>query len=305
MSSKSSRDKTKEREREKDRERQARKEKERKERKEKEREKEKRDRKLENRDKIKDREKKVEKDMEKKKSKVRENEKEERRKTEKRTNHKNEPLKEERKSSKEDHVEHHLIEDLIDDDGDLLESEISEENIKPPSRLHQIKSARTTDDQEQEYNYDDDDFEDYDEDFEDDDEEEEEENEISEEDDTRVVEKKLDSGNYDTHISSQASLRMQKELEAVKEAMKRENSGMRTRRTESRFGDSGRESPSPASPVMREERKQSGFINFSAAKQRNKVQIAAAAATSRGSELLQMIRLDIVSFDLLDLPPIR
>ena len=56
---------------------------------------------------------------------------------------------------------------------------------------------------------------------------------------------------------------------------------------------------------MKQERKQSGFINFSAAKERNKVQIAAAAATSRGSELLQMIRLDIVSFDLLDLPPIR
>ena len=54
-----------------------------------------------------------------------------------------------------------------------------------------------------------------------------------------------------------------------------------------------------------EERKPSGLINFSAARARQKTQIAAKAATSRGSELLGMIRLDIVTFDLLDMPPIR
>ena len=53
------------------------------------------------------------------------------------------------------------------------------------------------------------------------------------------------------------------------------------------------------------ERKPSGLINFSAARARQKTQIAAKAATSRGSELLGMIRLDIVTFDLLDMPPIR
>ena len=109
------------------------------------------------------------------------------------------------------------------------------------------------------------------------------------------VEKKLDSGNYDMQTSRQSSLRMQRELEAVKEAMRRENSGVgsHTKRPPA-SADSGRQSgESPPSPA-RQERKQSGFINFSAAKERNKVQIAAAAATSRGSELLQMIRLDIV-----------
>ena len=99
------------------------------------------------------------------------------------------------------------------------------------------------------------------------------------------------------------------ELEAVKEAMRRENS---ERRRKSSSDDSGRTSM-PESPQKgrkgedrernEEERKPSGLINFSAARARQKTQIAAKAATSRGSELLGMIRLDIVTFDLLDMPP--
>ena len=46
-------------------------------------------------------------------------------------------------------------------------------------------------------------------------------------------------------------------------------------------------------------------INFSAARSRQKSQAAATAARSRGAELLSMIRLDIVSFDHVDMPPIR
>ena len=103
--------------------------------------------------------------------------------------------------------------------------------------------------------------------------------------------------------------RQLEELEAVKEAMRRENS---ERRRKSSSDDSGRTSM-PESPQkgrkggerMEEERKPSGLINFSAARARQKTQIAAKAATSRGSELLGMIRLDIVTFDLLDMPPIR
>ena len=274
----------------------------------KEREKERTDRKIESKDKHKDRERREreEKESDRKRSKAREREREEKKKTEIRKPERKETSKVERKSSKKEeikkeHVEQHLIEDLIDDDGDLVESEISEENIKAPSRINQIQSARVKD-VEEEYNYDDDDFEDYDEDFEEDDEEEEEEEEDESSEEERVFEKKLDSGNYDVQISKQTSIRMQKELEAVKEAMKRENSSVRGKKNKTSSEDSGRESPpSPA----RQERKQSGFINFSAAKERNKIQLASAAATSRGSELLQMIRLDIVSFDLLDLPPIR
>ena len=82
------------------------------------------------------------------------------------------------------------------------------------------------------------------------------------------------------------------ELEAVKEAMRRENS---ERRRKSSSDDSGRTSM-PESPQkgrkggekMEEERKPSGLINFSAARARQKTQIAAKAATSRGSELLGM-----------------
>ena len=95
----------------------------------------------------------------------------------------------------------------------------------------------------------------------------------------------------------------------MKEAMRQENS---ERRRKSSSDDSGRTSM-PNSPQKREkgekeenvERKPSGLINFSAARARQKTQIAAKAATSRGSELLGMIRLDIVTFDLLDMPPIR
>ena len=98
-------------------------------------------------------------------------------------------------------------------------------------------------------------------------------------------------------------------MAAVKEAMRQENS---ERRRKSSSDDSGRTSM-PNSPQKRgkgekeekEERKPSGLINFSAARARQKTQIAAKAATSRGSELLGMIRLDIVTFDLLDMPPIR
>ena len=182
----------------------------------------------------------------------------------------------------------------FDNDG----SDISEENIKPPTKTIVEKV-------EDDYNYDDDDFEDYDEDFEEDDDEEEEEEEEDEED--GHDERKLDSGNYDVHLPQNASIKMQKELAAVKEAMIKENSGQRSHSRNEISDDSGRESPHNATKTHRkdEQRKQSGFINFSAAKERNKVQIAAKAANSRGSELLQMIKLDIVNFDLFDLPPIR
>ena len=182
----------------------------------------------------------------------------------------------------------------FDNDG----SDISEENIKPPTKTIVEKV-------EDDYNYDDDDFEDYDEDFEEDDDEEEEEEEEDEEDEHD--ERKLDSGNYDVHLPQNASIKMQKELAAVKEAMIKENSGQRSHSRNEISDDSGRESPHNATKTHRkdEQRKQSGFINFSAAKERNKVQIAAKAANSRGSELLQMIKLDIVNFDLFDLPPIR
>ena len=135
-----------------------------------------------------------------------------------------------------------------------------------------------------------------------DDEEEEEEDE-DEEDDDELDEKKLDSGNYDGPSSStHSNIRMQREMAAVKEAMIQEN----TKQGKTNLSDdSGNESPVSPNKRKEEARKQSGFINFSAAKERNKVQIAAKAANSRGSELLQMIRLDVVDFDLFDLPPIR
>ena len=329
-SNKSSRDRTKDRDRDRDRDRSVKKEKERKDRKstrdrdrekesakstrerETEKESDKNSRRLERRDKPREKE-----ESDRRRSKVRgEKEEGERRKSSGRLQDKTEKHRDEARSStkvdknKKPIESRHLIEDLIDEDGDLVESEISEENIKPPSRINQIQSAKIKEDKnptenEDEFNYEDDDFEEYDEDFEDEEEEEEEEeeddSEDTEEDDNGAVERKLDSGNYDMQTSKQSALRAQAELAAVKEAMRRENSGVGSPARKPAASDL----ESPASPAARQERKQSGFINFSAAKERNKVQLAAAAATSRGSELLQMIRLDIVTFDLLDLPPIR
>ena len=178
------------------------------------------------------------------------------------------------------------------------DSDISEENIKQEN----VTTTKTV--IEDDFDYEDDEFEDYDEDFEDDDEEEDEEEEES--DCIAHTESKLDSGNYDLQSSRQTSVRMQRELEAVKEAMVRENMGPKSsKQTSEMSGDSGRESPEVRQIKREEPRKQSGFINFSAAKERNKVQIAAKAANSRGADLQKMIRLDIVNFDLLDLPPIR
>ena len=48
-----------------------------------------------------------------------------------------------------------------------------------------------------------------------------------------------------------------------------------------------------------------GFVNFSTAKERQKTQLAAGKARRRGDELLGMIRLDVVAFDLMELPPVR
>ena len=184
--------------------------------------------------------------------------------------------------------------EIVTDDSDISEDNIKQENVTTTKIVI-----------EDDYNYDDDDFEDYDEDFEDEEEEEEEEEE-SDDDDVPHTESKLDSGNYDVQPSRQASVRMQRELAAVKEAMVRENSGQKsTKQTSEMSDDSGRESPAVRQTNREEPRKQSGFINFSAAKERNKVQIAAKAANSRGADLQKMIRLDIVNFDLLDLPPIR
>ena len=101
-------------------------------------------------------------------------------------------------------------------------------------------------------------------------------------------------------------IRMEKELAEVKEAMIRENSAPVTKRSNEMSDDSGRDSPgSPTKRAAQESTRKPSGINFTAAKARQKTQIAAKAANSRGSELLNMIRLDIVTFDLIDLPPIR
>ena len=260
------------------------------------------------RDKDKDRERRDKREMEEEKERKKENEEKKHssrrsrseRESSRTKSKKNNEYETKRKSS----IKHEKIEkEVISIDNES--SEISEENIKQ-SFINTTKSVI-----EDNYNYEDEEFEDYDEDFEDEDDEdaedeEDEEDEENENIDIAQTEKKLDSGNYDVQPSRQASVRMQKELAAVKEAMIRENSMPKSSRLSSEMSDdSGRESPADRQTGKEEARKQSGFINFSAAKERNKVQIAAKAANSRGADLKKMIRLDIVNFDLFDLPSIR
>ena len=157
---------------------------------------------------------------------------------------------------------------------------------------------------EEEYNYDDDEFEDYDDDdFEEDEDEEDEE------------EEKLDSGNFDKRSALERA-RMEQEMREVKQAMIRENSARHPRARRAAAGepssdksdDSGKGSSKEEEDTTSRAKRGSGgggFINFSSAKARQKTQVAAGRARRRGDELLTMIRLDVVAFDLMELPPIR
>ncbi len=98
----------------------------------------------------------------------------------------------------------------------------------------------------------------------------------------------------------------------VKQAMIRENSVKYTRRNDNSQQQSNnnesnvnnnKTSTTPSTTTYVEQKR--GFINFSAAKERQKTKFAAGRARRRGDELLSMIRLDIVTFALFELPPIR
>ena len=104
----------------------------------------------------------------------------------------------------------------------------------------------------------------------------------------------------------------------VKRAMVRENSSRYPRTRPAPLdadsdADSGKDSdrdkqaskPQPSHTTRNRVPSSRGFINFSSAKQRHKNQIAAAKSSKRGDLLFNMIRLDIATFDLFDLPPIR
>lgn len=173
--------------------------------------------------------------------------------------------------------------------------------------------------EEEEPNYDDD-FEDYDEDFEDDvdddegDVEEDDDNDENDDDDDGEQDRKMDSGTYDSRGGSSSSYskrRETEEMEQVKAAMIRENSARYPRRQAQPIeesDDSGKGSPGieEQSP-KKEPRAQSGrtLINFNVAKKKQEIQKAAGKTKKRGDNLKGMISLNVVRFDLMDLPPIR
>ncbi|XP_067012310.2 cytoplasmic dynein 2 intermediate chain 1 [Anabrus simplex] len=171
---------------------------------------------------------------------------------------------------------------------------------------------------EDDYDYEDD-FEDYESDFEDDVESDvsdevdagsdsdSTESDIAEETPRPVVEeeKKLDSGNYDL---SESKKRDQQEIKEVREAVERENSALAARgRVKEQLvqrvvaADEGFEEDDK--PDESSKPTVTTFINFTNAKKRMLEKKLTARARRRGEQLLDMIRLDVMSFSLFELSP--
>lgn len=173
------------------------------------------------------------------------------------------------------------------------------------------KTAKTSSKQakeaEEENGYDEyeDDFEDYEDDFED------------EEDEAPVAKGKL--SDYELHKSPQKGGHgldySDSEMDEVLKALDQENERLqqdsrqqpespREQKESSynRYNNNYDEQDSdsePARPVTR------GLINFSGARQRAMSRKAHSKTTKRAHDLLQMIELDVSSYDLFDLPPVK
>ena len=146
-----------------------------------------------------------------------------------------------------------------------------------------------------------DDFEDYD----DDDFEEDIEDSGNDSDDEQYATTRQVSA-VDDKKSVYQRAKMEQELNDVKKAMISETSARPNRRPARQEEDiqTEVERETKAKPQKRPPSGK-GYVNFSAAKERHKTQVAAGKVAKRGDRLLQMIRLDVVNFDLFELPPIR
>ncbi|XP_072043878.1 LOW QUALITY PROTEIN: cytoplasmic dynein 2 intermediate chain 1-like [Amphiura filiformis] len=131
-----------------------------------------------------------------------------------------------------------------------------------------------------EYGYEDD-FEDYDDDFEDDDEDEESEDKDKDEED------------------SVATRQTSAELDAIRRAMASENQAMHSGRKSKDTNSSGNSSRATTAKSSR------SFINFVAAKQRQINSQVTEHSRKRGKDLMSLIELDVVGFDMFDMAPVR
>ncbi|XP_071742974.1 cytoplasmic dynein 2 intermediate chain 1 [Lepeophtheirus salmonis] len=132
-----------------------------------------------------------------------------------------------------------------------------------------------------------DDFEDYEEDFESDDED----GDMGEEE-LVMIDKKMDSGNFDV------TPRFLKEIAEVKNAIMEENCA--TKKPKHPVPEETPHTDLTQSP----DRSQTLVFNFDAAKKRKKEIDKSSKTKKRGRELLSMIRLDTVTIDILNIPPI-
>ncbi|XP_006815867.1 cytoplasmic dynein 2 intermediate chain 1-like [Saccoglossus kowalevskii] len=130
---------------------------------------------------------------------------------------------------------------------------------------------------EDDYNYDDDDFEDYDDDFEDDD---------------------GDDGAPTRILSAQ-----EREMEELRRALAEENTSSKRRQYDR--DDYASQSPSSDTYRPRTGRGGRSFVNFVAATQRVISDKVSSKTKKRGKELMRLIDLDIASFDMFDLPPLK
>lgn len=134
-----------------------------------------------------------------------------------------------------------------------------------------------------------DDFEDYEDDFED-------EDELKEEGEMEEVLRALDEEN--ARLTSQSH---------------RSNWSDSTELSDEKFRESQEDTQEPGEEPVRKERPQKSekpsqgrsFINFVSAKQRVMNQSVAGKARRRANDLAKMIQLDVVYYDMFDLPPVR
>lgn len=188
------------------------------------------------------------------------------------------------------------------------EKEKQREREKERERKKTAKtSSKHAKEAEEENGYDEyeDDFEDYEDDFED------------EEDEAPVAKGKL--SDYELHKSPQKGGHgldySDSEMDEVLKALDQENERLQQdsrqqpespreqkessyNRYNNNYDDQDSDSE-PARPVTR------GLINFSGARQRAMSRKAHSKTTKRAHDLLQMIELDVSSYDLFDLPPVK
>lgn len=166
------------------------------------------------------------------------------------------------------------------EEADTIEEDVEQKRKASLQRMPSLGTAEEVHEENDGYDYDDDEFEDYDDDFEDDE----------------------DGDDEEASLDVQDSSGMQELLQAIHA----ENQDVSSR-------TSSREGREQAKELLEPPNKEKvgpttgshGRINFVAAKQKQITDKVASRTRRRGQELMHLIDLDVVAFDIFDLPPLN